>query len=316
MSGRGRQVTSPPGTGLYTARPMASDWLRLLRPKQWSKNALVLAAWVFAGKVGDWAVGQKVLLALAAMCLASSAVYIVNDLLDAQRDRNHPEKQGRPIASGAVGRGPAAAAAAVLAAGALALASTLNKASLAIVLAYLALQALYNLWAKRVPVLDVFFIAIGFLLRAVLGATAISVTIGSWLLVCTGSLALMLGCAKRRHELVLQGDAAPRSRDSLDGYGRLAADALVVFFASQAAISYGVYSIESRTAEEHPALIVTLPFVVYGIARYLLLVFSRDEGGEPADVLTRDAHILVSLVLFGMAAAAAMNGLRLPFLER
>lgn len=295
---------------------MASDWLRLLRPKQWSKNALVLAAWVFAGKVGDWAVGQKVLLALAAMCLASSAVYIVNDLLDAQRDRNHPEKQGRPIASGAVGRGPAAAAAAVLAAGALALASTLNKASLAIVLAYLALQALYNLWAKRVPVLDVFFIAIGFLLRAVLGATAISVTIGSWLLVCTGSLALMLGCAKRRHELVLQGDAAPRSRDSLDGYGRLAADALVVFFASQAAISYGVYSIESRTAEEHPALIVTLPFVVYGIARYLLLVFSRDEGGEPADVLTRDAHILVSLVLFGMAAAAAMNGLRLPFLER
>jgi 4-hydroxybenzoate polyprenyltransferase len=295
---------------------MAADWLRLLRPKQWSKNVLVLAAWVFAGKVGDAAATGLAFTAFAAMCLASSAVYVWNDLLDAERDRNHPEKKSRPIASGAIGRPAAWVLSALLAAAALGTASTLNRTSLAIVAVYLLMQVAYNFWAKRVPVLDVFVIAAGFVLRAVAGATALSVTIGAWLLVCTGSLALMLACAKRRHELVLQGGSATLSRDSLGGYGQIAVDALVVFFASQAAISYGVYSIESKTAEQHPALIVTLPFVVYGIARYLLLVFSRGEGGEPADVLTRDSHILASLVLFGLAAAAAMNGLALPFLDR
>lgn len=290
--------------------------VRLVRPKQWSKNLLVLAAWIFAGKVGDPVAGVLMLRVFVGMCLASSAVYVFNDLLDAERDRSHPEKKSRPIASGAFPAPAAGFLGTALLAGAFALVATVNKTSVAILLAYLVLQVLYNSWAKRVAILDVFIIAAGFVLRAVIGAAAVQVTIGAWLLVCTGTLAMMLGFAKRRHELLLQGNGSTASRASLGAYNQAALDALVIVFASMATISYGVYSIESTTAATHPALIVTTPFVVYGIARYLLLVFSRQEGGEPADILTRDPHILASIVLFGLAATAAMNGLVLPFLER
>ncbi|MGE0001230.1 MAG: UbiA prenyltransferase family protein [Fimbriimonadaceae bacterium] len=290
--------------------------VRLVRPKQWSKNLLVLAAWIFAGKVGDPVATGLVLRVFFGMCLASSAVYVFNDLLDAERDRNHPEKRQRPIASGEFPVPWAAILGAALLVGAFALVVPVNKTSTAILLFYLALQVLYNVWAKRVPILDVFIIAAGFVARAVIGASAIQVTIGAWLLVCTGTLAMMLGYAKRRHELMLQGDGAFASRASLGAYNRTALDALVVIFAAQAMISYGVYSIESTTATQHPALIITTPLVIYGLARYLLLVFVKEEGGEPADILTRDPHILASIVLFGIAATAAMNGLVLPFLER
>jgi len=290
--------------------------VRLVRPKQWSKNLLVLAAWIFAGKVGDADATRLVIQVFLGMCLASSAVYVFNDLLDAERDRSHPEKRSRPIASGAILPSFAWFLGSALLVGAFLLVVPINKTSTAILVFYLVLQVLYNVWAKHVPILDVFIIAAGFVARAVIGASAIQVTIGAWLLVCTGTLAMMLGYAKRRHELLLQGDGASASRASLGAYNRPALDALVIIFAAQAMISYGVYSIESTTATQHPALIITTPLVIYGLARYLLLVFVREEGGEPADILTRDPHILASIVLFGIAATAAMNGLVLPFLER
>ena len=163
--------------------------------------------------------------------------------------------------------------------------------------------------------LDVFVIATGFIVRAVLGASALVVAISGWFLFCTGALALMLGFAKRRNEFITQGETASSSRESLTHYSKPALDALVVIFATGAAICYGIYTLQSSAAREHPSLILTAPFVFYGITRYVLLVFQQDEGGEPADLLFGDWHIIGSVVCFIAAAALAISGLKLPFLE-
>lgn len=290
--------------------------IRLLRPKQWSKSLLVLAAPIFAAKITDSTTWIPVGLAFLAMCLASSATYIVNDLRDADRDRNHETKRLRPIASGEVSARFAAGLALVLAAGALAIGSTLNTSSLALLIAYFALQTLYNLALKQAPIADVFTISLGFILRAMLGAAAISVPISGWLLFCTGALALMIGFAKRRHEFIHQGEARIVSRESLDGYNLKSLDALVIMTATGAAMSYGIYTLDSATATRFPAIVITSLPVFYGIARYVLLTFSRDEGGEPADLLFGDVQLLTSVVLFMFTAILAVSGLRLPLIER
>lgn len=290
--------------------------ISLLRPKQWTKNLLVFAAYLFGAKLGDPEAARQALIAFAAMCAFSSATYVFNDLLDAARDREHPERKNRPVASGAVSSW--AAAGLSLGAFAVGLALSLlflNHSSLAVFGAYVALQLLYNFGLKAVPVADVFTISVGFVLRAALGAYAIWVPISGWLLFCTGALALMLGFAKRRHEFLLQGDAKAASRESLDGYSLQALDALVTATATASSLCYGIYAIESSTAREHPALILTTVFVVYGIARYLLLVFTKQEGGEPADILLKDRHVLVSVILFVAVALLAVSGVQIPLLD-
>ncbi|MGV3615899.1 MAG: UbiA prenyltransferase family protein [Fimbriimonas sp.] len=287
-----------------------------MRPKQWTKNLLVFAALIFSGLFREPASILAACAAFAGMCLVSSATYVFNDLADANRDRHHPTKRFRPIASGAIGKVPASALGTLLLAVGLALVGWLGASSLSIVGVYLALQVLYNLWLKRVPVADVHCIAAGFVLRAVLGAAAIGVSISGWLLFCTGALALMLGFGKRRHEFLLQGELRSHSRESLVSYNRVVLDALVLMFATAAALCYGIYSLESTTASRFPGIIVTTPLVVYGIARYLLIVFTIDEGGEPADVLFKDPHLLLTIFLFLVTSLAAMSGLRLPLIER
>jgi len=294
---------------------MLKNLVKLLRPKQWAKNLLVFAAWMFAGKYTDQSSFLSVALAFASMCLASSGVYIVNDVLDRDRDRNHPKKKERPIASGAVPVSLALALALVLVVAALLIAWTLTKTCLILVATYLLLQVAYNLWLKSIPVLDVFIIATGFIVRAVLGASALVVAISGWFLFCTGALALMLGFAKRRNEFIAQGEDASNSRESLSHYSKPALDALVVMFATGAAICYGIYTLQSSAAKAHPGLILTAPFVFYGITRYVLLVFRQNEGGEPADLLFGDWHIIGSVLFFVATAALAISGLRLPFLE-
>ncbi len=295
---------------------MLKNVLRLLRYKQWSKNLLVFAAGMFAGKAGDPSATGKVLLAFVAMCLASSAVYVVNDVLDADRDRNHPKKRERPVASGAISVPVALAIAAVFLVGALGASALLTPTCLLLVVSYLALQVAYNVRLKAVPVLDVYAIATGFVIRAVLGASALVIGISGWFLFCTGALALMLGFAKRRNEFMMQGDGMGSSRESLVHYSQQALDALVVVFASTAALCYGIYTLDSETARQHSALILTAPFVFYAITRYVLLVFRENEGGEPADLLFGDWHIVGSVLLFVLTAALAISGLKLPFLER
>ncbi|MBI5706834.1 MAG: decaprenyl-phosphate phosphoribosyltransferase [Armatimonadetes bacterium] len=291
--------------------------IRLLRVRQWTKNLLVFAAFLFAGKFRDPEAVRLAIIAFGAMCLVSSGTYAVNDILDVNRDREHPERKNRPLASGALTTGSAWIIAAICLVGGLAMGGfLLNTSSLSILCAYLLLQSLYNAAFKAVPVADVFLISTGFVFRAVLGAAAIWVPISGWLLFCTGSLALMLGFAKRRHEFLLQGDSKLASRESLGGYSKGALDALVIATATASTLCYGIYAIESETARKFPALILSTLFVAYGIARYLLLVFTKEEGGEPADILLRDPHVLASVVLFVASAVFALSGVQVPLLDR
>lgn len=298
-------------------RPLPISLILLLRPKQWTKNLLVFAAFIFtAGSAHSSTSGPYALLAFAAMCMASSATYIFNDIADVQRDRAHPKKRLRPIASGAVPVPVASVIGALLLVASIAIGFFLSHTTGTIIISYLVLQVVYNLGLKHVPVADVFIISLGFIFRAALGAAAISVTISTWLLFCTGALALMLGFAKRRNEYIQQGEDRASSRESLAGYSKGALDALVIMFACGAALCYGVYAVDSSTARKFPALILTSIFVFYGICRFVLIVFGKDEGGEPESLLFKDRHILFSIVMFVLSAVLAMSGFRIPLLEQ
>jgi 4-hydroxybenzoate polyprenyltransferase len=303
------------GEAQTKSRPLILNLLILLRPKQWSKNLLVFAAFIFTGSFRDPAAARFVIIAFAALCLASSFVYVINDILDIESDRLHPKKKYRPIASGAISVPMAGVVALLAIAGSAALASMLSRTSMAVLATYILLQILYNFGLKRVAVADVFLISLGFILRAVLGAAAIAVTISSWLLFCTGALALMLGFAKRRSEFILLGDRRAEVRQSLSAYSRSALHALVIMFACGAALCYGVYAVQSPTAHKYPALILTSVFVFYGICRYILIVFGTDEGGEPETILFRDKHMIFSIVMFVAMAVLAMSGFKVPLLE-
>ncbi len=294
--------------------PMAPI-LKLLRPKQWSKNFLVFAALLFTKSYLRTDLVQLSLMAFVAMCAVSSATYIFNDLRDIERDRKHPVKQRRPLASGSVKVSVAISLAVVLLAGGFVLGFQLTTSVIVILTTYVGLQILYNAGLKHIPVTDVFVLSLGFVLRASLGAAAISVTISGWLLFCTGALALLLGFGKRRHEFILQGSTRTESRESLGGYNRTALDALLLMSATGAAMCYGIYSVESPTAKQYPALILTSLFVFYGISRYVFLVFSREEGGEPETLLFRDIHLIISILGFVGAAVLALSGFHIPLLE-
>lgn len=315
MVSTAREPRPPTQSPAVKPRPLVLELIRTLRPKQWSKNLLVFAAYIFTASFRDSSRTREALMAFAAICLASSFIYVLNDIIDVEKDRRHPRKRARPIASGAVSV-PLALAVGVLAlAGSAAIAVFLNLSSIAILGAYLVLQIIYNLGLKRVAVADVFVIGLGFVLRAALGAAAISASLSPWLIFCAGALALMLGFAKRRSEFILLGEEARDVRESLGAYSRPALDALVIMFACGAALCYGIYSVQSPTARHYPGLILTSLFVFYGISRYVLIVFGKGEGGEPESLLYRDPHILASLILFVATAILAIGGLRIGFLE-
>lgn len=289
--------------------------IRLLRPKQWTKNLLVFAGLLFTGSFDERDLVVRAMLAFVAMGLASSGTYALNDALDVERDRQHPRKKLRPVAAGEITPNSAIVLGTILMTLGVALGFLLNVETGSVVSGYLVLQAFYNGVLKRIPVADVFGLSLGFLLRAIAGATAIAVAISPWLLFCTASLALLLGFAKRRNEFVSMEGARQETRSSLGGYSLPSLDGLVLVSAAVAAICYGIYSIESPTAASHPALFLTAPFVFYGICRYLYLVFTFDEGGEPEAILIRDRHVWGSVVGFLVTAYLAMRGIDLPWIE-
>lgn len=293
----------------------ASSYIKVARPKQWSKNLLVFAALLFTANFKQTDLVVKTLLAFAAMCLISSATYIVNDLVDLERDKAHPKKSKRPIASGEVPVGAAVGLAVVLGAASIAIAFSINRETAFLIGLYLAMQAVYNMGVKQVPVADVFVISFGFILRAALGAAAISVPISPWLLFCTGALALMLGFGKRRNEFVSQGEARKKSRESLEGYNLQVLDALVTMACVGAALCYALYVIESDTGRKYPGLIFTAPFVFYGVSRYVYLVFKREQGEEPENLLFKDPHILFTILGFVAFAVIAVLGWRVSLVN-
>lgn len=292
-------------------KPLAA--IALLRPKQWTKNLLVFAALLFANLYTEPLKVQLAIVAFFALCFFSSSVYALNDVFDAERDRAHPKKKNRPIARGDLSSGAGLALALVCLVVGTLLAAFVSPSFLAGVFGYLVLQLAYNFGLKKVPVVDVMVLSTGFVMRAALGAIAIDATISAWLLFCTGMLALLLGSAKRRHEFHLQGDGRGASRASLLGYSSTSLDAMVVFSAGVAAIAYGVYAIESETARKYPSLILTVPFVVFGVLRYLHLTFAEGEVGEPESVLINDWQTIAAVALFIIAALYALSGMDIPF---
>ena len=292
---------------------MANTLLRLLRVKQYSKNVFVLAALLFTrGFFQPSSVGLA-LGAFAAMCLLSSATYVLNDVSDRERDRAHPRKRNRPVASGEVTVGTACLLAAGLLAAGLTLAFLVRPSVAFGGLAYLLLQLAYNVVLKPIPVADVFSIASGFVIRVVVGALALDVGVSGWILLCTGSLALLIGFAKRRAEFAALGPQAA-TRESLAGYTLSSLDALVMLAAAGAMMFYGVYAVESATARLHPALILTVPVVAYGVCRYVVLAFADPDAAEPETLVFKDRGLLLALVLFVLTVSLSLGGLRLPFL--
>ena len=272
-----------------------------LRPRQWLKNVLVFAGLVFAAKLGDAGRWLEAVAAFGAYCAVSSAAYLVNDLRDREDDRLHPVKRARPIARGELSPRRAVVLAAGLAAAALALAGVLGLVSVAFLLAFAGLQAAYSFSLKHVVLLDVLVIGSLFVIRAAAGAAAVGVRISPWLLLCTALLALFLALAKRRGELVLVGAQHTPGRPALEGYSLELVDQLVAIVAASTVIAYSLYTL---TARDSKALLATVPFVIFGLFRYLLLVHRDDIGEEPEQVLLTDVPIILAVA--GWIATAAV----------
>ena len=286
-------------------RPLPLALLAQLRPRQWTKNAAVLAPLLFARAVTDGDKPLRALLAAAAFSLGASGIYVLNDWLDRDKDRLHPEKRHRPIASGQLGGGLATALLLACWGGAAALASRVGTDFAAVLGGYVALQVAYSFWLKHQVVLDVVIIALGFVLRVVGGAVAISVPVSNWLYLCTLLLALFLGFAKRRAELgVLAGDAGAH-RANLGEYSLELLDQLISVTAACCILAYGLYTVSADTILHvgSDRLKFTVPFVVYGIFRYLFLMHRRNAGGSPEKVLLSDVPLVVTVLAFlGVAA--------------
>lgn len=288
--------------------------LLALRPTQWTKNVLVLAAIVFA--LGDKGSGIQTanathlaLVALAAagiFCLVSSAVYLMNDLRDVEQDRQHPVKKLRPIASGALPAGAARALCLVLTAVGFAAAWFINLDFLLVTAAYFAIQVLYTFGLKRIALVDVFIISGGFVLRALAGAVAIGVHISSWLLLCTFVLSLFLALCKRRHELVVVADSGGETRASLRQYNEKVLDQLIAIMGGTTVVCYALYTLSPDTIAKFGTVKLgfTIPFVIFGIARYLDNVYRRDLGGRPEQILLTDRVLLADIALYAATVLA------------
>jgi len=278
------------------------DFVQLLRPWQWSKNGILFAGLIFSRHLLDPVYAGRALLAFLVFCLASSAVYALNDVLDADRDRQHPAKRSRPVASGRVGRGAATGLGVVLALVAVGVGVLLGRDFLLTLVLFLAVNFLYSTWLKHAVVLDVLVIAISFVIRAIAGVMALrplqpALELSPWLLVCTLFLALFLGFAKRRHELALLAGDAGQHRTTLTEYSAPFLDQLITIVTAATLIAYAIYTIAPGTVSKFhsPALVYTIPFVVYGIFRYLYLIRERGDGGTPSRTLYRDLPLLLTI---------------------
>jgi 4-hydroxybenzoate polyprenyltransferase len=276
--------------------------LAALRPRQWSKNLLLFAGILFAAELDDPERWAQATAAFVAYCLASSAAYIFNDVRDAPHDRLHPLKRHRPIASGAVRANRALNVAGILAALAFAIVAPLGWGSLAYMAGFMALQAAYSLGLKDLALIDVMTISGLFVIRAAAGAEAVDVRISPWLIVCTALLALFLALAKRRGELVSTGVDAP-GRPVLSGYSFALVDQLVSIVAACTIVAYALYTFEAR---EGSAMMATIPFVVYGLFRYVQLMHREDLGEEPENVLLTDVPILATIAAWAVTSGVIL----------
>ena len=284
-----------------------------LRPMQWTKNTVVLAALIFSRNLFERALAVRGLQAFGIFCLLSGAIYIINDIVDLEKDRAHPIKRNRPIASGRISRAGALVFSLVVIGVGLVLAAWLNRGFLFVCVAYVVISILYSLGLKNMVVLDVLIISIGFVLRAMAGVEALKdlepgVVMSPWLLVCTLFLALFLGFNKRRHELDLLADDAARHRRSLDEYSKEFLDAMIAVVTAATVIAYAIYTIWPATVDKFSTqnLIYTVPFVVFGLFRYMYLVIMKNKGGSPSEVLVSDMPLVADIALWLVVAGLVL----------
>ncbi|MBA2440989.1 MAG: decaprenyl-phosphate phosphoribosyltransferase [Rubrobacter sp.] len=272
----------------------AAALVRLVRPRQWTKNGFVLAGLVFSGEVLQGPSILAALLAFAAFCALSGSVYAANDVLDVEEDRKHPIKQDRPVASGEVPVRVAVAYSGLLAAGGLLLGFAVSPWVGLTGLAYLFLQTVYTTFLKHRAILDVMSISSGFVLRALAGVAAVGSPVSPWLIVCTGLLTLFLGFSKRRHELATLGEDAAGHRKNLKDYSVPMLDQMMNIMLATTIIAYALYTF---TVYENEIMMSSIPFVIYGVFRYMILVH-RDGGGNPDTLLLQDRPLQITLLLW------------------
>jgi 4-hydroxybenzoate polyprenyltransferase len=279
--------------------------LASLRPEQWTKNLFVFAGVLFGGHLMDGQAIARAVAAFVVFCALSGVVYIFNDLIDRAVDQQHPLKRLRPIASGRLAPDVALVSAAVLGTAALVASFLISRVFGGLAVAYVVLLVVYSLTLKHLVIIDALTIAAGFVLRAAAGAVAVSVPISHWLLVCTTLLALFLVLSKRRHELTLLADGAMTHRPILEEYSPYLLDQMIAVVTASTLVAYSVYSTSVETAERlgTSRLGLTIPFVLYGIFRYLYLVHQKRGGGSPADLLITDRPLLACVGLWALSVA-------------
>lgn len=290
-------VTAPARQGALRA------WIETLRPNQWIKNLLVFAAPMFGRQLFIAEQFGATCIAFAAMCITASAVYIFNDLRDLEADRLHPLKRQRPLPSGRLRPQSARAVMVVLAAIGLVAGFALAPAAGYTLTAYVVVNVLYSLWVKHLVILDVMFIALGFALRVLLGAFAVSVAPSYWLFLCTINVSLFLGFGKRRAEVMSLADTAVSHRRVLEHYSPAFLDQMIAIVTSATLVCYILYTVDRRTVEvfDTNLLVLTIPFVLYGVFRYLYLLYHRSQGDSPTTTILLDWAFLLNAALWAAA---------------
>jgi 4-hydroxybenzoate polyprenyltransferase len=271
-------------------------YLKAMRPKQWTKNLFIFAGIIFSGNLFNSTMLQKVFGCFIVFCLISGAVYLINDICDLEKDKKHPKKKLRPLPAGLISVKGAGTAAFFLTAGALSLAFFLSVTTGIITAAYFALMLLYSFHIKKFIILDVFTIALGFVLRVVAGVEVINIYLSPWAVVCTFFLALFLALGKRRNEKIILGDTASEHRDSLDMYTIALIDQMISIVATSTIVSYFLYTFK---AGQHLSSMITIPFVLFGLFRYLFLVYNENSGGSPEDIIIGDRPLQLAVILWG-----------------
>jgi 4-hydroxybenzoate polyprenyltransferase len=293
---------------------MTADYVHLMRIKHWIKNVFIFAPLIFSRNFYKPSYIGRTLLMCAAFCLAASAVYILNDVADRERDRLHPKKKHRPIASGAVPVPRAFVLSLLLAAAGISISSLSGARGAAVVLAYIGINVAYSFLLKNQTFIDVMVIATGFLLRVAAGAAAIDVQLSHWMLLSTFFLSLFLGFGKRRKEMLVTGGST-QHRAVFEQYSVDLLNCLIVVSAALTIITYSLYVVSSKTiiALGSDLFIATIPFVVFGVFRYLFQVYRQNNGGDPAEVLLKDTVMIVDVLLwvftiFGLLGFAVISG--------
>jgi 4-hydroxybenzoate polyprenyltransferase len=279
-----------------------------MRPRQWTKNLLCAAALVMANRFRDGASDLRMLLCIALFCALSGTVYLLNDSLDVEQDRLHPTKRFRPIASGRLPVRVAQVTGIVICLVSLLIGLVLGVSFFEAAVAYMALQLGYVFYLKHEVLLDVFAIALGYVIRAAAGAVAIAVTISPWLYICTILGGLFLALGKRRGELIELNDVAKDHRRNLGEYSLDLVDQLITIVSASTIAAYSIYTFSASNLPGNHQMMITVPFAVYGLFRYLYLVHQHGAGASPEEVLLRDRHLQVCIVLWAIIAMVIVGG--------